>query len=996
MKYHLIFRNNSNFKYSEKFALSFHILVFFTATFLSLIPAIPVIAETAKPNLRTTVTNSIVSPEEMISDFEARHTLARILSYNNATLRESLHEYNILLESSQDNMMLHLETGDIYFRMKQYDMALKEFNMVLKKDSNNIRARLSSGKTYLLQQKYREAEIILKQLQPDALILSELGDMEASVGHVEKCIDYYNRALALKHDKDLNLRFADQMMGWGDFYRAERIYRNYIKFHPDSTETKLKLASLLKSSQRFEQAESIYRMLLTEGKEKDKALFGLAELKYDEKDFTKSLIYLDLLLSENPNHEKSLYLKGKALAFTKNYDEALKNFDVLSRISSKEAISFLEKGKIYLKLGDDKKACLCFAEAFRIDGNNPEIIFYNKGHQKATPARFIKDILEKNRKNPQALMNWGNMFASNGFRKEAINCYRTIIIEDPAFFHARLALAETLAANSQYDESIKHFKELSKIFPENSKILISLARVLGWSKHYRQSVDLYTEINRLNPGDFVCRREKARTAMWGKMYDIAMAAYDEILTPRTDQKLADGLKPLCRQTNSHKLSAECIKLHKTAENGSVYKGYETIMAESDAIKNSLESDRALDLERKLIELSALYKIQKSAFLEKEAKRLSWEKRFIPSMEVFEKLISFTPGNEEALFDYAQIQCALGLCDRESAVYQNLLHIDPMHSLAPVALSILEKRSWPLVGIDYFYWHEKGRGELSQIARNRYDLTAQIPFMCRYRFETKVHHWVEKPDFTDQSYHANGFSIAFRGVLSAIVSAEAKWTHKKYSKEIFGTTDTGDAGLWFNLRNYAHVGIGYEKSDELYNYFGIRQKAQAETWSLATRSDITRHLELTGKARYIDYNDNNEGYHHSLGIGYAFTDHPRIFKVTLSENYRDTAKDSLYIYNGPALIDITHPYWTPENYFGTDINFQWHHDLSEYFLCGNENKYYDIRISFGAGNDGNSSAQIDGKWHHEISDYLTFEINAMLHRSNEWDAESISGKIQLRF
>jgi predicted Zn-dependent protease len=140
--------------------------------------------------------SSIVSPSNMISDFDARLAIARNLSYNNKNLNEAVDEYNILIKENPDNPELFAEAADI----------------------------------------------------------------EAQLGHVKQCRDLYIRALDItNHNETFLLRFADCMNSWGDFYCSEKIYRNYIKNHPEAHDMVLKLASILASSQRYEEAEGIYR-----------------------------------------------------------------------------------------------------------------------------------------------------------------------------------------------------------------------------------------------------------------------------------------------------------------------------------------------------------------------------------------------------------------------------------------------------------------------------------------------------------------------------------------------------------------------------------------------------------------------------------------------------------------------------------------------------------------------------------------------------------------
>ncbi len=877
--------------------------------------------------------SSIVPSSDMISDFDARLALARILSYNNENLNEAANEYNILIKEKPDNIEL----------------------------------------------------------------MAEAADIEARLGHAKKCLDLYSKILDVtnRNEKFL-LRFADSMNSWGDFYRSEKIYRNHIKNHPESHDTVLKLASILTSSQRYEEAEGIYLKLLLQNVETEKVLFGLAKLKFQGKNFNESVSYASKITTAAPDNIEALFLQGHALLYLKRFDKALKIYERLATGYSQRASAYLATGKLHIKEGNSEKAAVFFKKAYEIDPENPEIQFYKAGFDRAVLDEFINNSLRSHIKSPRNLEILARLYASYGYNREAIIFYKAAMESDPEYFPAIAGLAEALAINKQYEPSIKLFKSLSEKFPNNSKILINTARALGWSRKYGESIELYEKIHKLNPADPVPRKEKARTAIWGKMHGLAMQTYKNMLVPSVDEKLVSILSPALDTLKTKTLTEELDNLRERVRKKSVYEGYEFFINNFKKLKKSLLPDHEKQIELTVVELIPLYKIQKAVSLEMKAKDLAWNKRYTQAMDTYKQLTCFEPGNEEALFDYAQVECSQGLCDRERKTYERLLDIDPRHSLAALALKRQKIRNHPFLQLNHSYWNENGRGDLAKITRNRSDVILDVPFRCRNHAILKAHNWIEHPDFTDKSYKAHGFSLQLTEILNPYMKGDVSWTNKNYNDGNFGTTDTGHASLFFNLRDYIETGIGFIKTDELYNYFGIKQGTRADTWWISGQSNLNRRLEVSGKARYIDYSDSNNGQFHSLGIGYSVTDHPGIFKFIFSGEYRDTSEQNVYRYSGDNLIDITHPYWTPQNYLGGNIGLEWHHDLSKLFLCGSELHFYDVRVSFGANSEGNSSIELKGGWHYEFYNHWTMGVEGMIHRSSDWDAEGVWGTIKYQF
>jgi len=844
---------------------------------------------------------------------------------------------------------------------------------------------------------------LLKRYPRKPEIMIALADTEAALGHAAACRGIYQELLKVSGDKkDLLLRYAGQMLLWGDFYGAENIYKQFLKDSPTDTGLWLNLAGIYAASQRYEEGEGIYRRLLRQDQGMTKALAGLAELKLLEKDFAEALVQADRLLAVKADDHRGRLLKGDALAGLKRYQEAVAVYETADGDNpSRQVEGLLRAGKLYLNQGKDEKAQADFARAGKISPQSPAVRFYLAGRKQLQEEAFINELIKKSQDNPEILYAWGGLYAAGGLPDQALILYQAALAADPASFPARTALAEILGAKMQYQASLAQYQVLLTDFPESAKLLIGRARVLSWAKRYQESIDLYREIGKLNPADPVPVREMARVDFWDKRFNEAMQAYDALLTPPVDSRMQAALSALPPGIDNGLLSQSVQELKKKADGGSLYEGYEELTkAAANAAPKGDGSEKNREWEAVaglLVDNLPRYRIQKGAELEKRAKALAWNKRFTRSLGAYESLLSFSPGNEEAWFDYAQAQCTLGLCDQEGKTYQELLRIDPFHGLAREALEMQEIRSHPALQASHWYWKEEGWGDLARITRNKTDLNLDVPFLCRYNLRLTGHHWEEKPDYTGTSYGADGFSLAANGVINPYLQGDVRWTHKVYRDASFQTRETGQAQLSFNLQDAARIGVGYERTDELYNYFGIRQGTQADQGWISAMSNLTRKLEVNGQLRYLRYNDDNDAKRATVSGAYAITDHPRLFKVILSGEYRDTGKVNQYIYNNSGqLTDIIHPYWAPQNYYGTALTLEWRHDLSKNFYCGSELHFYDLRVTVGADTIGNPSVEAAGEWHYEFWKHWLAGVTGMIHQSSQWKAQSLWGTLKYRF
>ncbi len=1003
---------------------------------------------------------TIVPPEEAISDFYARLALAQVLSYDDATLKDSIREYEILIGEQPQNAVVLTEMAAVYARLKQYTDALDKLKRVLALKPDDEYVNRSAGDVYLYSGGLSEAvkyykrsyqinptsaetkkklalalswnkkdddalpllldlykghpddkeiavevarlytrrndqkkslavlEQLLARYPDDTELLVEVADIEADRGHAKRCKELYEKVLIGRPgDNKLLLRYADRMNLWGDFYRAERVYAGQLKKDPGDLSTALKLAKVYASAQQYEKAEGVYRKLLLKDPNNIDALLGLATLKLQEKDFERSIAYADHVLSAYPKNPEALAVKGKALIFLKRFHDAREIYMLLAGLKGNEVQGYLGVGNAYLREKHHEKAQEMFNRALESGTDDIEAWFCAVGPHAVQERSFIEKLRKGNRYSPAKLTAWANLYAQHGYFGTAILLLQDALDNDPEYAPAKIALAQTFGVNLQYGQSIKTYEELEKDFPGSSKILIEHARVLGWSKQYRDSIALYKHIHTLNPGDPLPLREMARVAMWGKMVNEAMEIYASLLSPSVDSLLLPKIRPIAEASADKQLLAEYSQLKGKIDQGSIYQGYEKF---GEGLKKNDQVDSVM------VDLLPAYRTQKAIVLESKAKKLSWDKRFSRSMPYYEELIRFNPENEEAYFDYAQVECSLGLCGREKAIYDRLLNIDPYHNLAGIALERQQIRKNPSLKFDHSYWMEDGRGDLAQITRNRFDLTFDLPVFCQYHFNVALNQWFERPVLNHRTYRATGFTFGFHGVFNQYVAGEASWTYKDYANDELGAKNTGKAGAWLNLKEYVHIGGGYERTDELYNYFGLKHGIQADNWWLGVRANFTRQLDLDGKAQFISYNDNNEGKHYSLALGYAVTDHPKIFKISLLGEYRNTQHENVYTYRGNNLVDIVYPYWTPKNYKGTAITFEWRHDYSKLFFCGNELRFYDLKVSFGADSENNPSAKIEGEIYHEFSKRWTVGLKALWHSSPQWNANGLWATLRYQF
>lgn len=544
----------------------------------------------------------------------------------------------------------------------------------------------------------------------------------------------------------------------------------------------------------------------------------------------------------------------------------------------------------------------------------------------------LNDIISKT-SSPQELEKWALLYIKKADTSSASALYRAALQHDPEYFPAQIGLAATLTVLYQFDEALTIYLSLLDAFPEDAKILIAIARVYAWSKRYELALCWYDAALALNPIDPVARREKARTALWGKRYDSAMASYRLLLSP--DYPLEDTY--------------------------------------------------------------AKYLIHNSVSAEKHAKQLVWDKRYLHALPAYRYFLADNPGNEDALFDFAQVNCILGQCDISQQLYSRILHIDPNHNLVAKAQQRSLDRMHLGLQSNITYWRELGTGSFSQsqIARYQADAVVEVPLSCRSRLRYIQHAWVENPFYNFRFYPAEGESLEGEWIFNGTIQASVGATRKNYFNE-FKSRYTGYNHLLVNLCDYLRVDLRCDRINEIYNFFSLKQGIQSMASSINLLSDITRMWKFEGSFQHLDYNDKNYQNYFHASTKYSFTEEPDVFSVTLDGNYRNTKHPSISIIVGTTLIDVIHPYWTPQKYYSGSVTLEWWHDFRYFIFCEAPERYFDVKLTFEDDSEKNFSTQVAIDTKYEFSRHWGLEFKGLIHRSKQWNAEGAWATLSYRF
>ena len=822
---------------------------------------------------------------------------------------------------------------------------------------------------------------LLRETPEDPEAILGLAQLAADLGRWSTARDLAGR-VATNSGSPAGSRLAAADLGnrWGAFRSAAAAWEERLAQAPDDPEAVLAMARSLLARQRLDDARGRVMALLrgaagANPAQKSEALDLLAGIELQAKDFKAAAQAAQASLELQPDSSARL-LHAEALWRSGRQDEAQAEAMALADEPTIRVDSLLLLARIQAARGDTEGARDTSGLVLAARPGEPRARILLGDARGRFPA--------SGEDGPAELLGLGQALAAAGRPDEAATTLRDALAKDPEYDPARPALAEALAAAGRFGEAEDILDGLVRDFPDSDKFQLARARVLAWDRRYAESLDAYAALSRADPGDPVPQREAARVAYWAKDPAHGQELYAVLWSRPVDLELTERLQNLGGPTASDAAVRTWRALAESADSGPAWDGYEAVQAAKPALAPSEQAA----VQAALADLSSEYQAQKAAQTEARSKDMAFSGRFIRAGRTLEELTALEPGNEEALFDLAQARCAQGLCDQEAAAYRRLLDLDPLHTLAGYALERHDLRTFPALGAQWRMWDEEGRGDLARMTRQRGNLWAEAPFWeGRGTIRLGQDHYVEMPRLRGENEEASGQTLKLSGVANEFLSGDGEFSRKDFADSDLDARWLGRASAVLNADDYARLRLSFRREDVLPNDFALRQGIAADTWRAEVSPLLGRRLSARLGAERTRYSDGEAGEAQDAEVGYALTDHPRILKVILSGERRDTAEKTGFFYEGERLIAVRHPYWTPQDYYGGAFTVEWNHDLATDQFCGAPANVYDIKASLGQDTDHNPSLRLEGTWQVELDERWALDLGGMLHESDQWDARA---------
>jgi len=909
------------------------------------------------PSPRLEGKDSLVPQEMRVSEWEAEKKLAELLSYKPGKRGEALALYQALLQEMPNDEAMVRAVFRLYAELGKTEEASNLADRYPELAIQSVPWWILRADHSLEQGRYPEARQFLeeakKRISGDAVLQAEIARRRMAWGDFNGVIQEMNDLLWRGEEAmEIGETLALALNAAGRRVEAETVLRRLIGRHPENIALRHLLVDVLSAAKRFDSAIREVEAILARSPDSKEAQLMKLRLLIDRGDW------------------------GAAESWLKNHREsALSDPDV-----------FLAPVEIAWKRGRAEAA----KRRLRELPANPEVAarrqFWYTVLEESKSFESRKDlILEETDQSDRDLPAAAERFAGHGAHRQAIALLEAAVKASPQSYRSRFQLAEYYGIAGYTDQSIALYDELLDVFPESSKLWVGRARVLSWAKRYEESLAAYAEIRNRYPEDPGILREMARVAGWAKSFDRAWEFYRKLFTPTLDQ---------CLDLSGSEGSSE-----SRDSEASPYYIYESINPKNaPELGDAVRGNGARVYSGYFMDAKTLYHLQKMAFLEYQSKRHIYLLKYQRAEDFLEELVELEPGNVEARFDLGQVRSALGLTREQDKAYRELLLIAPSHSRAGRALEISHARRRPALMGGLRYWNEEGSERLSGMRILTAETGGLVSLTGQSRVSTAIYSQWEKPrqeGFIRE--RAQGLKMEGEAVISRRLQGSAGFHFKEYEKDSLGERMMGHFGLQWNIEDRVLPRIRWSRQENISNGFARRDEILFNQWQLGFQVPVSRKFNFDMQATVEDFSDDNTMVTLQFLPEWKLTDHPRQLHLQANLEYKDTSRRTRFLFNGDGeLEEIIHPYWTPDDFFRTQVSLLWRHDLANEQFRGNLDKYYELRGDANGGSDGNVGGGIQGGYYHDLNKFWRVEMLARFYRSREWDNEEFRISLRAHF
>ncbi|MHA1747032.1 MAG: tetratricopeptide repeat protein [Promethearchaeota archaeon] len=296
---------------------------------------------------------------------------------------------SVLPRENTGKILVHL--GNIYYRLKEFSLAVDSYNKSLAIDKKNFDAVIGLAKCYMFLEDISNA----KERLQEAVNIDP---------HHEEARTLLRKLLAVENqftnDKGMNeeRNLVDAYFKKGDYSNGIIMLQKVIENEPNNPLflTKLGYAYAM-TGDNVQALKHLNASLLLDPNQSD-AYLNLGLVNANMKNFDKAIENWHKAVEIEPDNLIAWRNLGHIYSDKGNLTEATKAYERVLQIDPKDVIAWRNLGSIYSNTNDDEASLNCLLKASEIDPNDANVWngigigYYNKRDYKNAINAFLKSL----------------------------------------------------------------------------------------------------------------------------------------------------------------------------------------------------------------------------------------------------------------------------------------------------------------------------------------------------------------------------------------------------------------------------------------------------------------------------------------------------------------------------------------------------------------------------------------------------------------------------
>lgn len=339
-----------------------------------------------------------------------------------------------------------------------------------------------------------------------AYLHAELARNLAENNQFEQAALEIKEALQLSpKNPELHLLQAKLYSVKGQSQLAHQSYEYCMQLAPETEECYTMQAREYILHKNFPQAKALLEKYLKQDPSSVETLFLLASLYTEDKSqYPQAINYLELALAEDPKHLGSLVALAEIYLKEKNNEKALEALKRLERLAPDDVQTQLRLGLLYYENQQQPQAIQHFTRLLELEPKNDQVRYYlglmeaqNKNFAQA--AKYLEQIPRHSENYQQSLIQRSWALGAEGKYNEAIRAAKEILRKEKDNPEAYELLGTLYAKKHKYQKALQVYGQGLKVIPGQETLLFGKGVLLEKVGKLEEAIQVMKQILAKNP-----------------------------------------------------------------------------------------------------------------------------------------------------------------------------------------------------------------------------------------------------------------------------------------------------------------------------------------------------------------------------------------------------------------------------------------------------------------------------------------------------------------